>query len=67
MSDEVKSDMARALDFDPRTGTVTVHFHSGGSHPFGPFTQQEYDAFKMSDSIGRHFHAHILAKAIANG
>jgi hypothetical protein len=67
MRDAVKSDMAHALEYDAATGTITVHFHSGGSHAFGPFTQQEYEAFRAADSIGRHFHAHIRAKAIKNG
>lgn len=60
----VKSDMARALGHDPSTGTVYVEFHTGGTHPFGPFTKQEFERFRDAESIGKHFHSHVRVKAI---
>lgn len=62
--DAVKSSAITGLQFDPSTGTVYVHFHSGGVHKFGPLSQGEYDSFVNAPSVGKHFHANILKKAI---
>ena len=60
----VSSSAIRAVGHDPSTGIVHVEFHSGGTHPFGPMTKEEFERFRNADSIGKHFHAHIKAKAI---
>jgi KTSC domain len=60
----VNSAAIKAVGHDPRTNTVHVEFHSGGTHLFGPFTQQEYERFRDAESIGKHFHHHVRAKAI---
>jgi hypothetical protein len=62
--DIVKSSAIRGLDYDASTGTIQVHFLSGGSHPFGPFTLAQYDAFKNAPSVGKHFHKAISSKAL---
>lgn len=61
--DSVKSSAIRGLDFEPASGTVTVHFVSGGSHHFGPFSQQQYENFRSAPSVGKHYHAVIASKA----
>jgi hypothetical protein len=60
----VNSTAAKAVGYDPATRMIHVAFHSGGTHPHGPFTQQEFERFRDSGSIGKHYHAHIRAKAI---
>ena len=60
----VDSTAARSVGYDPQTGMIHVEFHSGGTHPFGPFTKQEFERFRDADSIGKHYHAHVRAKAI---
>jgi hypothetical protein len=60
----VSSSAIKSVGHDPATNTVHVEFHTGGTHPFGPFTKQEFERFRDADSIGKHFHAHIRAKAI---
>jgi hypothetical protein len=62
--DAVKSEAIRALEYDPLSKRVLVHFHSGGSHQFGPFEPHEYDAFRSAPSVGKHFHAYVKKKAI---
>ena len=60
----VSSTAIKALGHDPATGVVHVEFHSGGTHLFGPFTAKEFGAFLAADSIGKHFHAYVRAKAM---
>lgn len=60
----VKSSAIQTVGHDPATGIIHVEFRSGGTHPFGPFTREEYERFRDADSIGKHFHSHIRAKAI---
>lgn len=60
----VQSTAIRAVGHDASTNTIHVEFHSGGMHRFGPFSKQEFDRFRDSDSVGKHFHAHVRAKAI---
>lgn len=61
--DAVKSSAIKATERDP-SGIVHVQFHSGGTHSFGPFTEAQYQAFVNAPSVGKHFHANILKKAI---
>lgn len=60
----VNSSAIRAVGHDAATDTIHVEFHSGGTHPHGPFTKAEFESFRNSDSIGKHYHAKIRAKAI---
>jgi hypothetical protein len=60
----VDSSAIKAVGHDPSTNTIHVEFHSGGKHPFGPFTKTEFERFRNADSIGQHFHANIRKKAI---
>jgi hypothetical protein len=62
--DTVKSSAIKGLQYDPVTGTVYVHFHSGGAHKFGPLSQSAYDSFLKSPSVGKHFHQYVASKAI---
>ena len=62
--DAVKSEMASGMDYDPVSKRILVHFHTGGSHEYGPFEPHEYDAFRRAPSIGKHFHAYIKKKAV---
>ena len=60
----VKSSAIKAVGHDAGTGIVHVEFHSGGTHRFGPMSAAEFERFRNAESIGKHFHAHIRAKAI---
>jgi hypothetical protein len=60
----VISSAIKAVGHDSSTNTVHVEFHSGGTHQFGPFTKAEFERFRDADSIGKHFHSHVRAKAI---
>jgi hypothetical protein len=60
----VKSEAIAAVGHDEATNTVHVEFRSGGTHMFGPLTKQEFERFRDAGSVGKHFHAHIRAKAI---
>lgn len=60
----VESSAIAAVGHDAATNTVHVAFHSGGTHQFGPVTKQEFDSFRNAESLGKHFHAHIRAKAM---
>jgi hypothetical protein len=60
----VQSAGIAAIGHDASTATVHVRFHSGGTHQFGPMTKQEFEAFRNAPSIGKHFHAHVRAKAM---
>lgn len=60
----VESSAIKSVGHDPSTLTVHVEFHSGGTHPFGPFSKEQFERFSAADSIGKHFHAHIRQKAI---
>lgn len=60
----VQSSAIRAVGHDLSRNTIHIEFHSGGTHPFGPFTKEEFERFRDAESIGRHFHSHIRAKAI---
>lgn len=60
----VQSSAIKSVGHDASTNTVHVEFHTGGTHRFGPFAKPEFDRFLSAGSIGKHFHAHIRAKAI---
>lgn len=60
----VTSQAIRAIGHDASTGMVHVEFHSGGTHRFGPFTQEQFARFRDAESVGRHFHSHVREKAI---
>lgn len=60
----VDSSAIKAVGHDPSTNTVHVEFHSGGTHRFGPLTKEEFASFRDAGSIGKHYHAHVRAKAI---
>lgn len=60
----VNSTAIRAVGRDASTGIVHVEFHSGGTHPHGPMTQDEFERFRDAQSVGKHYHAHVKAKAI---
>ncbi|MFC5861083.1 KTSC domain-containing protein [Acidicapsa dinghuensis] len=60
----VQSSAISQVGYDPQTKTIHVGFRSGGTHPFGPFTQEEFDRFRNAPSISEHFHLHIRSKAI---
>jgi hypothetical protein len=60
----VQSEAIAAIGHDASTNTVHVEFHSGGTHPFGPFTREEFEAFRDAGSVGKHFHANIRKKAM---
>ena len=62
--DKVQSEAIHSLGYDKATGAISVAFHSGGTHKFGPFSEHDYEAFKNASSIGKHFHAHIRAKKL---
>jgi hypothetical protein len=59
----VDSSGIRAVGHDAATGDIHVEFHSGGTHKFGPFTRAEFEALRDAGSVGKHYHAHIKAKA----
>lgn len=60
----VESSAIRAIGHDRLTGTIHVEFRSGGVHPFGPFTANEFQEFRNAKSKGKHFHAVIRKKAM---
>lgn len=60
----VQSSAIKTVGYDPSTRTIHVEFRSGGTHRFRPFTQQEFERFRDADSLGKHFHSHVRAKAI---
>ncbi len=60
----VKSEAISYVGHDAPTGTIHVTFKSGGTHPYGPFTRSEFEAFKNAPSVGKHFHANISKKAL---
>lgn len=60
----VTSQAIRAVGHDPSTGVVHVEFHSGGTHLFGPMSKEEFERFRDAESVGKHFHAHVRARAI---
>ena len=60
----VESSAIKAVGHDASTSTIHVQFHSGGTHLFAPFTQAEFERFRTARSIGKHFHAHLRAKAV---
>jgi hypothetical protein len=60
----VQSTAIKAVGHDASTGLVHVEFHTGGTHAFGPLTKAEFERFRDAPSIGKHFHAHVRAKAV---
>jgi len=63
--DEVESSKIHAIGHDPETNTLAIQFRNfktkeGGSiYHYANFTADQFEAFKGSESIGKHFGAHI--------
>jgi len=58
-----KSSQIHAHGFDPATGTLALQFKSkkgpGSVYYYQNFSQEKYDAFRNSESLGRYFGQHI--------
>ena len=52
----VKSSQIRNLAFDGETQTLFVQFKNKKTYTYAPVSQEQYDDFKESKSIGAYFH-----------
>jgi hypothetical protein len=55
----VKSSLIKAIDYDPDTEKLTVEFKSGGKYVYSAVSEQIWDNFRNSHSIGSFFMANI--------
>jgi KTSC domain len=56
----VKSELLKAVDYNPSTSTLTVAFDKGGAlYQYSPFTSDDWADFCVAKSKGKHFLAFI--------
>ena len=62
----IRPDNAQA-ELDPlqEVGHVEVLFHSGHRWRYSYLRRKDFETFKASESIGKHFHKHVLARVSA--
>ncbi len=53
----------KAHGFDPSTGLLTLHFHSGDKYQYGRVSQMQYEAMCNADSMGQWFHRNLRNNA----
>lgn len=47
------------IHYEPKTKTLTVHFHSGATYLYHDVSPESYQAFMNAPSQGQHLHSHI--------
>lgn len=57
--DPVKSSNITSIGYDAEARHLEVEFSSGGVYQYHGVSPDEHKALIASDSIGKHFHAHI--------
>jgi|HubBroStandDraft_4_1064222.scaffolds.fasta_scaffold02568_16 hypothetical protein len=63
----VSSKAIAAVGYDAPTRTLHVRFHSGAKiYDFPNIDAHEHAAFLAAPSLGKHYHAHIRARAVAS-
>lgn len=58
----VKSTNIKAIDYNPKTKTLTIEFNSGSIYDYHDISEDEHLALTGAKSIGSHFHEHIKSK-----
>lgn len=58
----VKSSSIEAISHDPAKRTMTVKFTNGGTYRYDGVTAAQHAQLMAADSIGTHFHKHVLGK-----
>jgi hypothetical protein len=58
----VKSASMLARGHDPETNTLAIQFKGGGLYHYSGFSAEDYEAFKKSESAGKHFSQLIHGK-----
>lgn len=59
---EVKSSTITHVGYEPATQELRIRFTHGGEYVYPGVPQEEHAALMGSESIGKHFHAHIRSK-----
>lgn len=61
---EVQSSQIRAIGFDPATKTLAVQFLRGEQKTalYPGVEPEQFEAFRSSESLGKHFGAHIKTR-----
>lgn len=55
----VQSSNITSVGYDPRTSELEIEFSSGGVYRYASVPMDVHEQFVASDSLGRHFAAHI--------
>lgn len=58
----VKSSNIKAVGYDPLNETLEIEFLTGGIYQYSGFSQDKFDSFINSPSLGRWFAAEIRGK-----
>ena len=58
----VKSSNIKAVGYDPLNETLEIEFLNGGVYQYSGFSQDKFDSFINSPSLGRWFAAEIRGK-----
>jgi hypothetical protein len=55
----IKSSQIKGIGHDQETNTLAIQFNSGGIYHYEGVSEKQFDEFKSSKSIGKHFGEHI--------
>jgi hypothetical protein len=58
----VKSSTISHVGYDKDSSTLTIRFTHGGTYEYPDVPESVHDALLASESLGKHFHAHIRTK-----
>ena len=63
MKTTVASSLIAAIEYNPETMQMILHWNKGGQQAYENVSQETHDAFVASDSVGKFYHAHIKGNA----
>jgi len=62
--ESVKSSQIKEIGHDLEKQTLYIRFRSKKMFEYYPVTEEEYQEFKNSDSLGKYFHKNLKKKVI---
>jgi len=63
MKTTVASSLIAAIEYNPETQQMILHWNKGGQQAYENVSQETHDAFINAESVGKFYNAHIKGNA----